>query len=94
MKIIEKLFYVIKLIFLVILRINSNIHVIETFINRLSAFLKVSLSSSRTTQWRQHMRMDPWVLFISQVCTNAFFGKVTESKREKLKMRVLWMRTL
>lgn len=82
MKIIEKLFYVIKSIFLVILRINSNIHVIETFINRLSAFL------------RQHMRMDPWVLFISQVCTNAFFGKVTESKREKLKMRVLWMRTL
>lgn len=61
----------IKSLFLVILRINSNIHVIDTFINRLSAFLKVSLSSpvhnSRTTQWRQHTRMDPWVLFILHV---------------------------
>lgn len=85
-------------LFLVILRINSNIRVTETSINRLSAFLKVGLSSpvhhSRTSQWRQHTRMDPWVLFISQVCTNAFFGKVTESKKEKLEMRILWVRTL
>ena len=84
--------------FLMILRINSNIPVNETFINRLIAFLKISLSSpvhnSRTTQWRQHTRMDSWVLFASRVCTNAFFGKVTESKREKLEMRVLWVRTL
>lgn len=80
-----------------ILRINSNIHATETFINRLSTFLKVGLSSpvhnSRTTQWRRHTRMDPWVFFISQVCTNAFFGKVTDSKREKLEMRALWVRT-
>lgn len=32
--------------------------------------------------------MDPGLLFVSQINPDAFFGRVTESKREKLEMRV------
>lgn len=43
MKTIEKIFYVIKLTFLVILRINSNIHAIETYVCVSAIHLLVDL---------------------------------------------------